>query len=184
MDNKIDCTASIDDAFRVAVLTFEEHAQKEAAAELRTAADTVAGRLADLPRVEVVRHDLSKDADRFVLLLEDMTRLVPQAMVIIAGAESIVDARIAAVGYNNTFHNSPSIVFSAQRGIAPMELVGAQWSFDLGVMTGDVDALCHLINAISGRETEDSPIALDRMDNVLWRKDGQVLLGPAVVGTL
>ncbi len=182
--HKIDCTVPFGAEFRAVILTFSNLEAGHLSLRPANKADSVAARLAELPWLKVVRHEIGKDPDSIDHLMARLVELIPQTLIIISSEESIHNARMVAFQFNNVFHNSPSVVFSLQESSAPIDLVGAKWTFDLGVIGGDEEALCALVKAISEREAENSAIALERMVKVLWRRGDQVLLGPKVIGAL
>ena len=167
MDNKIDCTVSKEHEFHVILLSIDGHGVGD------NITDVISQRLTQTARIKVSKFDQGSRIQDFYQLLNLFEAVRPQALVIISRFDRPELAQLVAYQYNNTFHNSPNILFGPHEIADPLEVFEGNRSFDLAVTKCDVDALVSLVLAISDRETEDSPIIFDRLRNVLYRQEGK-----------
>jgi hypothetical protein len=171
MGHKIDCTVISQDLFHVALVQMETSTNRDNNYPTEGSIDLVAKKLSEEPNFKVSIHSISSRIDQFSKTLNTLEQLKPQAVVLLTDLENIEELHQFAYQYNNTFHNSPNILFVQNQGVFTAEMYQNFPSFDLALKDSNVALIVDICRALHQREFATSPIDFQKLGNVLWRKN-------------
>ncbi len=171
MEHKIDCTISKQEIFHVALVQMEILSGKVNNYPTEISIELVAQKLREEPNFEISRHTVSSGIEQFSKTLKILEPLKPQALVVLTDLDNLEVLHQFAYQYNNTFHNSPNILFVQNQGVFTAEMYQNFPSFDLALKDSNVALIVDICIALHEREFATSPIDFQKLGNVLWRKN-------------
>ena len=171
MEHKIDCTISNQDIFHISLVQLEGSSGTENNRPAEISIEFVAQKLSEEPGFKISLHSISPRIKQFSKTLKTLEPLKPQALVLLTDLDNLEVFHQFAYQYNNTFHNSPNILFVQNQRVFTAEMYQNFPSFDLALKDSNVALIVDICRALHEREFATSPIDFQKLGNVLWRKN-------------
>jgi hypothetical protein len=168
-NSKTDCTIQQGNTFKVMLVPCEQHESlnsNEAIKQIETA-------LIASCDVKVLHHRPVLDASDIEPLISYALVEKPQALVMVSIKGELQSAKLLSKLYNNQFHNSPNVLYTALAHNKFVSEFTTCSSFDIGI-NNNLPLLIDLINNIKMRKHNDDLVDFSFLKGLAYRSHGPV----------